>query len=210
MPHQTLASLFSWVQFSCSVVSDSLKPHGLQHTRPTLASASPEFLISPLPLVLPPQLYQTSLSPRWRVFHCVFPSLLPHNKYLPSTDCPHPVGTKEGVDKVNGDLTICRWSGKNGESVRVFPLLEAPCLPRLPEECSSSSVAFPLTFLPSTYPSTHSRTFSCLQPFLPCLGQFASFHHKYNPVRTRISVSFIKEGSLFRRDLVTYAIGTFW
>jgi len=30
--------LFSSVQFSCSVVSDSLRPHGLQHTRPPCLS----------------------------------------------------------------------------------------------------------------------------------------------------------------------------
>ena len=29
------------VQFSCSVVSDSLKPHGLQHTRPACPSPTP-------------------------------------------------------------------------------------------------------------------------------------------------------------------------
>ena len=30
-----------WIQFSCSVVSDSLQPHGLQHTRPPCPSATP-------------------------------------------------------------------------------------------------------------------------------------------------------------------------
>ena len=29
------------VQFSCSVVSDSLRPHGLQHTRPPCPSPTP-------------------------------------------------------------------------------------------------------------------------------------------------------------------------
>ena len=32
---------FSLVQFSCSVVSDSLQPHGLQHTRPPCPSQIP-------------------------------------------------------------------------------------------------------------------------------------------------------------------------
>ena len=32
---------FSSVQFSCSVVSDSLRPHGLQHTRPPYLSSTP-------------------------------------------------------------------------------------------------------------------------------------------------------------------------
>ena len=34
---------FSSVQFSYSVMSDSLQPHGLQHTRPPCPSATPEF-----------------------------------------------------------------------------------------------------------------------------------------------------------------------
>ena len=35
------ASCFSSVQFSCSVVSDSLWPHGLQHARPLCPSPTP-------------------------------------------------------------------------------------------------------------------------------------------------------------------------
>ena len=34
--------LFSSVQFSCSVMSDSLQPHGLQHARPPCSSPTPE------------------------------------------------------------------------------------------------------------------------------------------------------------------------
>ena len=34
---------FSSVQFSLSVMSDSLQPHGLQHTRPPCPSPTPEF-----------------------------------------------------------------------------------------------------------------------------------------------------------------------
>ena len=34
-------SSFSSVQFSCSVVSDSLRPHGLQHSRPPCPSPAP-------------------------------------------------------------------------------------------------------------------------------------------------------------------------
>ena len=36
-----VAIVFSSVQFSCSVVSDSLWPHGLQHTRPPCPSPTP-------------------------------------------------------------------------------------------------------------------------------------------------------------------------
>ena len=42
-PHhrQQLSSLFSSVQFSCSVMSDSFQPHEPQHTRPLCPSATP-------------------------------------------------------------------------------------------------------------------------------------------------------------------------
>ena len=36
------------VQFSCSVVSDSLRPHGLQHTRPPCPSTTPGVYSCPL------------------------------------------------------------------------------------------------------------------------------------------------------------------
>ena len=37
-----IASVYKWVQFSRSVVSDSLQRHGLQHARPTCPSPTPE------------------------------------------------------------------------------------------------------------------------------------------------------------------------
>ena len=39
--HVKSISLFSLVQFSCSVVSDSLRPHKLQHTKPPCPSPAP-------------------------------------------------------------------------------------------------------------------------------------------------------------------------
>ena len=36
-----VSSLFSSIQFSCSVVSDSLRPHELQHVRPPCPSSTP-------------------------------------------------------------------------------------------------------------------------------------------------------------------------
>ena len=42
--------LFSAVQFSCSVVSDSLWPHGLQHTRPPCPSPTPGVYSNSCPL----------------------------------------------------------------------------------------------------------------------------------------------------------------
>ena len=43
-------TLFSSVQFSGSVVSGSLRPHGLQHTRPPCPSPTPEVYSNPCPL----------------------------------------------------------------------------------------------------------------------------------------------------------------
>ena len=44
------ASQFSSVQFSCSVMSDSLRPHGLQHTRPPCPSPAPGAYSNSCPL----------------------------------------------------------------------------------------------------------------------------------------------------------------
>ena len=41
---------FSSVNFSCSVVSDSLQPHGLQHTRPPYPSPTPRVYPNSCPL----------------------------------------------------------------------------------------------------------------------------------------------------------------
>ena len=41
---------FSSVQFSCSTVSNSLRPHGLQHARPPCPSPTPEVYSNPCPL----------------------------------------------------------------------------------------------------------------------------------------------------------------
>ena len=41
---------FSSVQFSCSVVSDSFRPHGLQHTRSPCPSPTPEVYTNSCPL----------------------------------------------------------------------------------------------------------------------------------------------------------------
>ena len=46
----TVNSLFSSVKFSRSVVSDSLPPHGLQHTRPLCPSPTPGIYSNSCPL----------------------------------------------------------------------------------------------------------------------------------------------------------------
>ena len=48
--HYSVWSLFSSVQFSCSVVSDSLRPHEPQHARPPCPSPTPEVHPNPCPL----------------------------------------------------------------------------------------------------------------------------------------------------------------
>ena len=46
----TLPGSFSSFQFSCSVVSNFLRPHGLQHTRPPCSSPTPEAYSNSSPL----------------------------------------------------------------------------------------------------------------------------------------------------------------
>ena len=59
------------VQFSCSVVSNSLQPHGLQHTRPPCPSPTPRVHSNPCPLS------------RW--FHpTISSSVVPFSSYLQS------------------------------------------------------------------------------------------------------------------------------
>ena len=71
-------SSFSSVQFSHSVVSNSLRPHGLQHARPPYSSPSPGSLLKPMSIesVMPsnhlilccPLLLLPSIFPSIRVF----------------------------------------------------------------------------------------------------------------------------------------------
>ena len=62
-------------QFSCSVMSDSLQPHGLQHTRPPCPSPTPGVYPNPCPLMSSnhlilcrPLLFLPSIFPSIRVF----------------------------------------------------------------------------------------------------------------------------------------------
>ena len=47
--NKTIKVIFSSVQFSCSVMSDSLQPHELQHTRPPCPSLTPGVHPNPCP-----------------------------------------------------------------------------------------------------------------------------------------------------------------
>ena len=74
----SLITQFSSVQFSCSTTSDSLQPHGLQHTRPSCPSQTPEVYskLMSIDLVMPsnhfilchPLLLLPSIFPSIRVF----------------------------------------------------------------------------------------------------------------------------------------------
>ena len=62
----SLGIQFSSVQFSCSVVSDFLQPHGLQHARPPCPSPTPKAYTNSCPLgcdAIQPSLPLSSASP---------------------------------------------------------------------------------------------------------------------------------------------------
>jgi len=71
-----LPGIFSSVQFSCSVMSDSLGPHGLQHSRPPCPSPTPGAYSNSCLSVMPsihlilchPLLLPLSIFPSIRVF----------------------------------------------------------------------------------------------------------------------------------------------
>ena len=58
-------------QFSCSVVSDSLQPHGLQHARPPCPSPTP-------------RVYPNSCPSSWRCHPTISSSVVPFSSYLQS------------------------------------------------------------------------------------------------------------------------------
>ena len=90
---------FSSVQFSCSVVSDSLQPHGLQHARTPCPSPTPRTysnscschptIILCYPLILPPSVFasirvlsnESVLPIRWPKYWSFSFSISPSNEY---------------------------------------------------------------------------------------------------------------------------------
>ena len=52
-PYMTTGKTISFVQFNRSVMSDSLQPHGLQHTRPPIANSQSLFKLMSIELVMP-------------------------------------------------------------------------------------------------------------------------------------------------------------
>ena len=91
------------VQFSCSVVSDTLRPHGLKHTRLPCPSPTPRVysvmsiesvmppnhLILCCPLLLPPSIFpsirvlssESVLCIRWPKYYSFSISIIPSNEY---------------------------------------------------------------------------------------------------------------------------------
>ena len=84
------------VQFSCSVMSDSLQPHGLQHARPPCPLPTPRVylmrsnhLILCCPLLLPPSIFpsirvfsnESALRIRWPKYWCFSFNISPSNEY---------------------------------------------------------------------------------------------------------------------------------
>ena len=85
-----LQGWFLSVQFSCSVVSNSLQPHGLQHTRPPC----------PLPT---PRVYSNSCPLSWWCHPTISSSVIPFSSCLlsfPASGSFPRVGTSHQVAKV--------------------------------------------------------------------------------------------------------------
>ena len=94
---------FSSVQFSCSVVSDSLRPHGLQHARhhcssptpgvysnscpsswwwhPAISSCRPLLLLPPIPLSIRVFSNESTLRMRWPKYWSFSFSISPSNEH---------------------------------------------------------------------------------------------------------------------------------
>ena len=80
-------------QFSCSVVSDSLQPHELQHARPSCPSATPRVHPNPCPL-------------SWWCHPTISSSV------IPLSSCPQSF-------PVSGSLQMSQLFASGGQSIRV-------------------------------------------------------------------------------------------
>ena len=102
-PFNVISRCLSLVQFSCSVMSDSLRPHGLQHSRLSCPSPTPgvwsnschpvsmssNHLILCCPLLLPPSIFpsisifsnKSVLRIRWPKYWSFSFSISPSNEY---------------------------------------------------------------------------------------------------------------------------------
>ena len=94
-------SFYGWVQFSHSVVSDSLRPHELQHTRPPCPSPTPRVYPNPCPLS---QWYHPTISSSVIPFPC--PQSFPASGYFPMSQLFTSGGQSIGVSASASALLI--------------------------------------------------------------------------------------------------------
>ena len=100
------SAAFSSVQFSCSVVSDSLQPHELQHARPPWLSPTPGVHLNARP------------SSQW--YHPAISSSV-----IPFSSCPHSLPASVFSD----ESTLCmRWPKYWSFSFSIIPSKEHPGL----------------------------------------------------------------------------------
>ena len=139
------------VDFSCSVMSDSLRPHGLQHARPPCPS-------------LPSEVYSNLCPLSWWCHPTISSSVIPFPSHLQSFPA-------------SGSFQMSHFFSSGGQSVKVsastpvlpmniqdwFPLGWNGCTPRDPQESSPTTQfksinSLALSFLHSpTLPSIHDH-----------------------------------------------------
>ena len=135
--------IFPPVQYSCSVVSDSLRPHGPQHTRPPCPSPTPRVCSnscpfswwchptissSVVPLLLPPSIFpsirvfsnESVLRIRWLKYWSFSFIISPSNEYSGLTSF-----RIDWFDlfAVQGTLNSLLQHHSSKESVLIFPLM---------------------------------------------------------------------------------------
>ena len=104
----------SSVQFSRSVVSDSLRPHESQHTRPPCPSPTPGVYSNSCPLMPPSHLLLPPIPPRIRVFCNGSTLLMRWPKYwslnfsnIPSKEIPGLISLQsKGLSRVFSNTTV--------------------------------------------------------------------------------------------------------
>ena len=93
---ESIHILLTSVQFSCTVVSDSLRPHGPQHAKPPCPSPTPKFYPNPCPLN------------RW--CHSIFSSSV-----VPFSSCPQSLSA-------SGSFQMSQLFASGGQSTEVSAL----------------------------------------------------------------------------------------
>ena len=151
-------TIFNSVQFSCSVMSDSLQPNGLQHTRPPCPSPSPGVYSNSSP------------SSRW-CHPTISSSVIPFSSHLQSFPA-------------SGSLKMCQFFTSGGQSIgvsasaSVLPMNTQDWSPLgwtgwISQQCKGLSRVFCNTTVqkhqffstqPSLWPNTHIHTWLLEKP----------------------------------------------